>query len=1154
MGRTTWTLCGAVGALLLACHVAAGEEVFQSRDGLRVQFSDQGRVTRMDIGSTRLPLKAPGGLSVADFERPPDLVNLVPNPGFEEGAKAWRLEKGQTLDTTIAHSGRASIRLEVPGPQPGTTNLGVTVAVKPNTAYRVEMWVRLHNVQKGPGGGPGFFYTELDDKNHYVGVVQVGTSLTPQNDRWMPVSWTFVTRPQTRKLLMRGTIFRTTGTLWLDDFLIAEAVEMPYVPVAGKVELQPDGSLRLQARLPSLGLAMEATYRRWRDALRIDGVISDLTGRDRAVGVRFGLPLDVAGWQWYDDAEDFQVIDRGGTYQNTYACEAGEGACSTHPWSALTGPAAGLSIALPLAQGPRAFVFKHNQRAPETSLTFYFGLAKDAGQNPSRAPFSLVLYAHDPAWGMRSAMEHYYRLFPESFKKRPRYEGYLNYAWAEKYRPESHQLSVASGEPVLDASDFGEGYQFLWHLHGCYDYHQFPTDDRTMPKDELVKAWLAKAAGRRENGYTPEPETLKKLVYGPDGEIRYIFDTQYWRAREGYNSTDKPGWGLNCRVNEDPGISPFLAEASRKVLEKYAATPGRRPFAACVTADAIDGYFHHGQGLDYRREHFRTTQPPLTFGCRNLKPAIFNSIWDFHHKAWWPLTEQYQVVTYGNGNVPSAMTTMPFIDIAMIEGRWQRAARPREERFWRACAYQKIWRFWCLNTGWYDTEHVLDPKEVSRALGEGLASAIFPPLDTVARALGSLEPIRGAYRQYVPAIEELSAAGWEPVPYATAGEGVVVERFGSAARGLYFTLRNYDPEPKQVSLRVQRGGLGIAERERLVALDLVPGTPEIVPLEGDVLQARVEADGSRAFCVGSRQQIAGRGLRQAVAALDKIERLFAPELDQDAVRLLDQGRQLARSRQFLQAAEDLQDLANRLESGLKTRSPIDLAKLLFRVRTSAALVPMALLEVQSHSARLSEDALRGRAVSVRWELAGERLKEPAHETLQVLSPWPELAAGTRRNIGRVKPGCLTLEASLPVPTAPDRSLLPFALVYRSQTQGTPFTLVTPVDVGVGQSARISIEPDHVVRGQVSSVRLRLENRQSKPATVEVQLTEPKYVEVKPARITVDLPSGGVIDREVTIHAAQQCMRGRAWIPYTIRSTAAEHNGSGMLFLKVDLAE
>ena len=133
---------------------------------------------------------------------------------------------------------------------------------------------------------------------------------------------------------------------------------------------------------------------------------------------------------------------------------------------AVSGPDAGLSLALPLDQGPRVFLLQHDQARRETSLTFYLGLAKDAGHHPSRAPFAFVLYAHDPVWGMRSAMETYYRLFPESFVKRPTFEGYLNYVNMERYDPANHQLVVNSRDAVDDASDFGEGYKFLWHLHG----------------------------------------------------------------------------------------------------------------------------------------------------------------------------------------------------------------------------------------------------------------------------------------------------------------------------------------------------------------------------------------------------------------------------------------------------------------------------------------------------------------------------------------------------------------------------------------------------------------------------------------------------------------------------------------------------------------
>ncbi len=104
-----------------------------------------------------------------------------------------------------------------------------------------------------------------------------------------------------------------------------------------------------------------------------------------------GATLDLTGWTWFTDAEEREPIEPGRNYRYTYKCVSGIGACSIYPWSALTGAEAGLSLALPLSQGPRVFVTQHNQSAPETSVTFFFGLVKDAGNHPSRAPFSFVL-------------------------------------------------------------------------------------------------------------------------------------------------------------------------------------------------------------------------------------------------------------------------------------------------------------------------------------------------------------------------------------------------------------------------------------------------------------------------------------------------------------------------------------------------------------------------------------------------------------------------------------------------------------------------------------------------------------------------------------------------------------------------------------------
>jgi hypothetical protein len=38
---------------------------------------------------------------------------------------------------------------------------------------------------------------------------------------------------------------------------------------------------------------------------------------------------------------------------------------------------------------------------------------------------------------------------------------------------------------------------------------------------------------------------------------------------------------------------------------------------------------------------------------------------------------------------------------------------------------------------------------------------------------------RPYYRDYIPAIEEESMSGWQPITYATADSGAMIERFGN---------------------------------------------------------------------------------------------------------------------------------------------------------------------------------------------------------------------------------------------------------------------------------------------------------------------------------------------------------------------------------------
>jgi hypothetical protein len=1025
-------------------------------DGVRLELSPEGGVTAVSIGSTALTLVGQGGFAVADFKNQPEPVNLVPNPGFEDGTAGWTLTSTQFLDTSIFHTGGASVRIEVPGPAAASSSLGITVPVKPFTRYLVGMWVRRELV-----GRCGAYSSERDDQGNLTGkTTQVSSGIPAKDGEWLPIAWEIATEAATTRLLVRADIYQSTGTLWLDDFFVHEVIEGLYRPVRGEISADA-GKTAFHGKLTDAGLDLDATLAADAESIRIEGVIQDTTGQDRAVGVRFALPLDLTGWTWHHDAESHEPIVPGSVRRLTYRSVSGIGVTSIYPWSALSGPEVGLSLALPLDQGPRVFVLQHDQRAPETSITFFFGLTKDALKNPSRATFSFVIFRHDPAWGMRSAMARYYKLFPESFKKRPAYEGYLNYGLFERFDPATHELDMRNVR-VVDASDFGEGYNFLWHLHGCYDYRQHATADTTMPSDETVYGWLqdlVEAENGGPWGYTPTSELLKKIVFGPKGEISYIADTKYWQPHEGYNHTDQAGWGLNFRVNEDPGVSSFLADMARSKAEAYANKANRRPWDSMFTADAIEGYMANSTRLDFRREHFATTFLPLTFGSETLAPGMPNTIWDFLVQSWSLLSDQYQILIHGNANCYEQFFTMPLIDVPMTEGDWDSLNPGRLDRFVRAIAYRKIWRYW---DAWTPVEN---------QLRRGLATSVYPAVYTVLadgedtgdtdeeRALR--HQYRALLRQYVPAIEELSSSGWDPIPYAHADGGIVIERYGTYADGeLHFTLRNYSDGPADTVLTLDRAGLGIREDASLLWQDILPRVPRFSEFPAAGLPVHLEKDGTLALWVGTRDQAAQHGFRLAAKTIEKIERFYqgVTEMGDTARATWNAALEDARNGAAGNAgdgaalAENLQRAADKLGTEITTNAKVDLAKLLLRLRGEVSFVPVSTYGMTVIATRLVEGCTPGGKTQVILVVKADAATGFTNLEATVLSPWGDVASQCTVALPfqEMAPGAsLDLQAELYIPALPERPLLPYLVVLTGETQGgqaQPFTLAIPVDL------------------------------------------------------------------------------------------------------------
>jgi hypothetical protein len=1135
--------------LLLGMATLTAAATLTTGDGLALDLSAQGRVTGVRIGSTALPARGEGGFAIYDFAVKPELINLVPNGSFEEGATGWRLGAGQTLDATMAHTGKASARLEVPGPEPAKSNLEVVVPVKPNTTYVAELWVRRHGV-----GVCGAYVSERDDANKLTGpVTQMGVSIPKQDDVWLPLKWKLTTQPKTTRLSFRGDIYNSTGTLWLDDFMLAEAKEGDYRPVTGKVTATGNGAT-FAGGLADAGLEVQAKLTGDKECLRVEGTVQDSTGRDRAIGLRFSVPLDAAGWTWGDDAGDQREVKPATVYRNTYNCQSGLGECSIYPWSAVSALASaaaapGLSLALPLAQGPRVFIIQQDQGAAELSITFFFGLSKLSGTHPSRAPFTFMLYRHDARWGMRSAMERAYRLFAESFTRRPTFEGYLNYANLERPEPSDHTLRIGKSS-LPDVNDFGEGYKFLTHVHGCYDYRQIPWPSPKMMTDEEVITELQKmvaAEGDKGRYYVPTAETIKKICRGPEGQLLYIGDTHYWRAQEGYNHTDQPGWGLNFRVDEDPALSPHLMNVSRQKAEEYAKTT-HRPWDATFTADAIEGYMSNTSALDFAPEHLKTTLQPLTFGKESLKPALVNTIWDFLSQAWWPITGEHKIVTYGNANCYEQAFTLPYVDLPMTEGSWDPRRPARLDRYLRGMAHHKIWRYWHAwdEGGGYGDKN---PAYVRAQMQRGLASGIYPSVYSVEVMAGNLESYRALFRQHIPALEELNYAGWEPVPYAETGADLTVERFGGFAEGeLHFTVRNWGDKAATGTLRLDRAGLGLPGGADLLSLALLPGTADFQPVPAGGLPLSLAAGDTTALWIGTKTQAVQHGFRLAGRVLEKLDRTFYTEMDdnakalwQQALGLAQQG-QKAEGQQALILAEGLQNALGNLQEGLKTKSPVDLAKLIYRARVYASMAPTVALDVGVRSGRLAEGAARGATIAVPATLQAPQRDALSRFQWRILSPWAEVAAASQvilRPEGAAD--AAEMFVKLAIPAEPARALLPFLVEARGTLAGTAFSVYAPVDVVPGSPVSLTVQPRRVFRGQDRKLVLTFASAVNDAGTLKVKLPAPPRTVFEPAEFTVSLPPRGRVEQPVTLKLEPLTFLGDTRVNYAITSDQAQFN-------------
>lgn len=523
----------------------------------------------------------------------------------------------------------------------------------------------------------------------------------------------------------------------------------PSAPAWLRESLKAEKGVVTQAgTLGNLGLKLETSCASAGGYLSFSGKLTDLTGRDRAVEVGYEIPLEARGWTWSDDIVRSRTVTAEETYRSTWDCAAGAGYCAIYPFSSLATGKTGISLGVPLAQGPRVYSVEYDGARQCLRIRFHFGLSRAAKKLPGQAWFSFLLYQHDGQWGMRSAAERYYGLFPGDFEKRVPREGYLGYADLETTDGTKGPREFY-GVPAF--GDFGSGFNWIWHNE---------------------------AAGAEVS------PTLKESLEG---------SLLRWRAEQ----------------------------------------PLARPYEWCISTD---GAGFTGRQVDLWAEHVERSDVPLTYDSETKKPTIADVAWEFDSQVLAPLAKRYKVLLYrrlgsapeaggGLGTPPYAGgASIPFVDVGLIEcayGKW--GWTENIEAYVRTSGYRKVFRYW-----FYPPEGEKRAQAIREMFQRCLPYAIYPHL------LPDAAKYRDLYLRYVPLVERLSAAGWEPVTLAkTKDPDVHVERYGRVAdSNLAFAARNLGTEAKRVRLVLDAGlGLGL-EADKLEVRDLLTGEPVMALAEG----------------------------------------------------------------------------------------------------------------------------------------------------------------------------------------------------------------------------------------------------------------------------------------------------------------------------------
>ncbi|MCD6468842.1 MAG: hypothetical protein J7L32_06020, partial [Thermoplasmata archaeon] len=420
--------------LLFTVPVAASKDsgfVVSTNDGLELTLDENGFIESLRVDDNEFVAEVSPIFWVRDFTPDYEIENLVFDSSFEfddngDGiADGWEEiaisgNKNISLDTENVHSGNFSLKMFSYAASKKPNEMGYissAIPIEGGEEYCLSLFAMNDFGFLGPWVlSMSVYCIFYDSKGNEISREEIKIDHTLNS--WKQFSKIFVSPSNAVKsrvaiIFIGPKINAIPGanksTAWFDDVSLYKMPEKTKMKAAKGTIRKDENTLIYEGSLNELNFT--ARYQSNHDYIQIDGEIKG-NGEEKAIDVYFLLPINAHQWKWWDDMRNWRQIDDGLYEMVVNADESSYLPLSPYPVSAITNDEIGLSIAVPLSK-PRIFRIFYDADMNKFGISFSFGLSPLTNFNVVN--FTIYLYKCDAEWGFRSALDRYYKFFPEYF-------------------------------------------------------------------------------------------------------------------------------------------------------------------------------------------------------------------------------------------------------------------------------------------------------------------------------------------------------------------------------------------------------------------------------------------------------------------------------------------------------------------------------------------------------------------------------------------------------------------------------------------------------------------------------------------------------------------------------------------------------------------